>query len=69
MKLSPALSVLITEALAAGRVTRIAMGERALAPRLSPAPLPLLVNAEQCLGGRQVERAPNLDVYDAVRAS
>lgn len=64
MKLSPALRALVAQALAAGRVTRVAMGERALAPRLSPTPQPLLVNAEQCLGGRQVERMPHLDEID-----
>ncbi len=64
MKLSPALRALVDQALAAGRITRIATGERALAPRLSPAPQPLLVNAEQCLGGRQVERLPHLDEID-----
>ena len=55
----------IDAAIAAGRVRRFASGVRALADRAGPSPVLPLVAAEQCLGGRQVERLPGLDQYDA----
>lgn len=69
MRLSPEVQAIITAALEAGRLQRIAEGVRALSPKLSPDPVLPLIAAEQCLGGRQVPRLPGLDAYDKARAS
>lgn len=66
MTLSPEVQAIITAALEAGRLRRIAEGVRGLSPKLSPEPVLPLIAAEQCLGGRQVARLPGLDAYDRI---
>lgn len=69
MRLSPEVEAIIAAALEAGRLQRVAEGVRGLSPKLSPQPVLPLIAAEQCLGGRQVGRAPSLDAYDKARMS
>lgn len=67
MRISPELRILIDGAVIAGRVTVIAAGVTALAPRCPAAPEPVRIHPKLCSAGRQIGRAPGLDHYDRVR--
>lgn len=67
MRISPELRILIDGAVLAGRVTVIAPGLMALAPRNPAPPEPVRIHPKLCSAGRQVVRAPGLDRYDRAR--